>query len=221
MNDDELRERIARNDPALGGTTSPITGAAARELLEEIMNTPLDTRHDDSIRPDTAPQVGGAPTRRATFGGARRGWLAGAAAVGVGGLALAGAAIGGAFSSGPQAADAPPVVLSLGEGQDPMASCLPVSADVLAPVPLAFAGTATEVDGERVVLDVTTWYAGGDAETVELTATAGMEALIGGIEFEVGQPYLVSAYDGIVSYCGLSGPATPELQAVYDAAFPG
>ena len=54
----------------------------------------------------------------------------------------------------------------------------------------------------------------------ELTAPAGMEALIGGLDFQPGATYLVSAYDGVVSYCGLTGPATPELQAMYAAAFP-
>ena len=31
--------------------------------------------------------------------------------------------------------------------------------------------------------------------------------------------YLVTAYDGVVSYCGQTGPATPELQDVFDQAF--
>ena len=26
--------------------------------------------------------------------------------------------------------------------------------------------------------------------------------------------------DGVVNYCGFSGPATPELQALFDAALP-
>ncbi len=85
------------------------------------------------------------------------------------------------------------------------------------------AATAIEVDGERVVLEVTDWFAGTDdqtaAQTVELTAPAGLEALTGGIAFEVGEPYLVSATDGVVDYCGLSGPATTELQSLSDDAF--
>ena len=86
---------------------------------------------------------------------------------------------------------------------------------------MAFAGTAAVVDGERVVLDVTRWYTGGVAQQVELTAPSGMEALTGGIPFEVGGEYLISAFGGVVNYCGLSGPVTPELQAIYDSAFPG
>ncbi len=47
-----------------------------------------------------------------------------------------------------------------------------------------------------------------------------VEALIGGVEFVPGQQYLITAYDGVVNYCGHSGPATPELQALFDQAFP-
>jgi hypothetical protein len=43
-----------------------------------------------------------------------------------------------------------------------------------------------------------------------------MQALIGGVSFEPGQQYLVTATDGVVKYCALSGPATPELQALFD-----
>jgi len=53
-----------------------------------------------------------------------------------------------------------------------------------------------------------------------LVAPEGMEALIGGVTFEPGQQYLITATDGVVNYCGFSGPATPELQALFDQAFP-
>lgn len=109
--------------------------------------------------------------------------------------------------------------LSLGEG-DALASCLPVDATILADMAPAFAATATTVEGETITLTVDRWYAGGDADTVILHAPAGLEALIAGFDFEVGQRYLVTATEGTVNYCGFSGPATPELQAVFDAAFP-
>jgi hypothetical protein len=44
--------------------------------------------------------------------------------------------------------------------------------------------------------------------------------LIGSVAFEVGQQYFVTAFDGVVNYCGFSGPVTPELQAIFDQAFP-
>jgi hypothetical protein len=52
-------------------------------------------------------------------------------------------------------------------------------------------------------------------------APDGFEALIGSIDFQEGKSFLVSAYDGVVNYCGFSGEETPELRAVYDAAFGG
>ncbi len=64
-------------------------------------------------------------------------------------------------------------------------------------------------------------YRGVDAGAVTLVAPEGLEALIGGVAWQVGRPYLVSASDGVVHYCGQTGPATTELQAIYDAAFAG
>jgi hypothetical protein len=88
-------------------------------------------------------------------------------------------------------------------------------------MPLAFAGTATSVEGEVVTLTVDEWFVGGDAVTVRLLAPAGFEALIGGIAFEEGASYLVSATGGTVNYCGFSGESTPELVALYEEAFGG
>jgi hypothetical protein len=75
------------------------------------------------------------------------------------------------------------------------------------------------IDGETVTLTVDRWYVGGDAPVVTVTAPAGFEALLGSIDFVVGDPYIISAFDGVVSYCEMSGPATPERQAWYDEAF--
>jgi hypothetical protein len=46
-----------------------------------------------------------------------------------------------------------------------------------------------------------------------------LQALIGGIEFESGGQYLISAEGGNVSYCGFSGPSTPEFRAAFVEAF--
>jgi hypothetical protein len=113
-----------------------------------------------------------------------------------------------------------PLELTAGES-DALASCIMMTPEIIAESEVAFAATATAVDGETVTLEVTKWYTGGDATTVIVTAPAGFEALIGSVPFAVGENFLVSATDGVVNYCGMSGLATPELQALYDAAFPG
>lgn len=154
----------------------------------------------------------------------RKRWtLAALGAAAAGALAFAGAAIGGVFDGGePNLADDPTVLELSGGDVDPMMmSCLAVDATIVAQSPVAFRGVVDTVAGDTVTLTVDEWYQGGDADIVTITAPLGMEALIGGIAFEPGQTYLVSAYDGVVSYCGLSGPATPELQQMYDDAFPG
>ena len=43
--------------------------------------------------------------------------------------------------------------------------------------------------------------------------------LEGGIAFEEGKRYLVSAVDGQVATCGLSAPYSEEMAAAYDEAF--
>lgn len=88
-------------------------------------------------------------------------------------------------------------------------------------MPLAFAGTATAVNGDSVTVTVDRWYRGGDAPVMQLSAPQGMEALIGGIAFAEGDQYLITATDSNVNYCGFSGPATPELRSAFDEAFAG
>lgn len=56
---------------------------------------------------------------------------------------------------------------------------------------------------------------------MQLTAPAGMEALIGGFAFTVGEHYLVTATDGTVNFCGYSALATPEITDAFNQAFPG
>lgn len=116
--------------------------------------------------------------------------------------------------------DAAPLELSLGQG-DALASCLPFEVETLAGMSPAFAGTATAVEGDIVTLDIDRWYTGGDAATATLSAPVGLEGLIAGFAFEVGEQYLITAADGSVNYCGYSGLATPEMTAAFDSAFSG
>lgn len=135
-----------------------------------------------------------------------------AAAATVAALVLAACSSGG-DAEGDQALE-----LSAGGGGG-LASCLAFDPAILADMPMAFEGTATDVDGERVTLEVGRWFKGGDADEVALIAPEGLEALIGGIDFQEGQTYLISASEGVVNYCGYSGEATADLQAGYEAAF--
>jgi hypothetical protein len=198
---DELRERLGRIDPMHPGViTEPVTTPSSRQLLEEIMSTTVEEQ------PTRAPR-----RRRLVVG------LAAAVAV----VAIFGGAsiYLGDEGVAPIAA-APPLVLDAGDSNT-LASCIQFSVDELAKAPLAFEGTVTSIEGETVTLTVDRWFKGGEAASVVVEAPPGMEALIGGIPFVAGQPYLVTAYDGTVNYCGFSGPATPELRAAFEEAFGG
>ncbi len=198
---DELRERLARLDPMPPDMpTQSVTTPSSRQLLEEIMSTPVVEKSEP-----------GTPARR------NRLMTVAAAAVLV--VALGGAALLNSGRSGNDpVAVGPPLTLSAGEG-DGMAMCIQFSVDQLTSMALAFEGTVTAVADDQVSIDVTHWYKGGDAAQVVLTAPQGMIALIGGLDFEVGDPYLITATGGVVNYCGFSGPSTPDLKAAFEEAF--
>jgi hypothetical protein len=212
MHDDQLRDRIARLD-ALGrsdtggASIDPITSPAARSLMEDIMNTPLITEE---------------PTRRPDRG--RRPWwaMAAAAAAVVAAVAVGVAVFNGGDHNTVDLATPPgkATVLDLSTGvEDLLASCAVLDPTIVGQAPIAFKGTVTLAEGGVVQLTVDQAYRGVDAQVVTLGAPEGQEALIGGVAWEVGGQYLVTAYDGVVSYCGQTGPATPELQAIFDEAF--
>jgi hypothetical protein len=187
---DELRNQIRSLDPMHPGVQ---TTSPSQSRLEDIMTS----------TPTTTPRP--APTR----------WYA-AAAVAAVAIVVAIPALTGDEAPAPVATA--PLQLSLGEG-DAMASCMMFDVAILADMPVAFEGTATSVEGELVTLTVDHWYKGGDAATVELTAPGGLVALIGGIDFVAGDTYLITASDGVVNYCGYTGPSTPEFRASFDTAF--
>lgn len=111
------------------------------------------------------------------------------------------------------------VTYDLGGSGTVMGSCVPF-AD-LEPIAgaAALAGTVVsidgDIDGDLVVLEVDRWYAGGDADRVVLRGTPDTVSL-DGVEFVVGEDYLVTAADGVVQPCGMSGPTSPELEQAYD-----
>ena len=184
-----------------GVPTEPTKKESSRELLEGIVSTPTKQPTEEKAAP------------------ARRVGTIAVAAVAALVLAVAG---GLALTRGedtPLTADAPPLELNAG-GEDVLASCIMFSPEELERVAeIAFEGTVTAFEGETVTMSVDTWYRGADATEVVLQAPQGMEALIGGIPFEVGDRYLISAQSGNVNYCGFSGQSTPELRAGFEAAF--
>ena len=197
---DEMRERLARLDPMHSGVpTEPTTSESSRRLLEDIMSTP--------IKEKTEPTP--APRRSLVFCIAAVTVLV--LAVGAGLLLMGG-------NEAPVASA--PLELTAG-GEDVMASCIMFSPEELERVAeIAFEGSVTSVEGDTVTLSVDTWFRGdGEATEVVLNAPQGLEALIGGIPFEVGSQYLITAQGGNVNYCGFSGASTPEYRAAFETAF--
>jgi hypothetical protein len=197
---DELRTNLNRLDPMHSGVpTEPPTTTSSRNRLEHVMST--STEHQEATSP-----------------GARKPWIA-AAATAAAALVIVGVvSLTGNSGEDPGAIASPPLELSLGES-NAMMSCIQFDVAILADMPVAFEGTATAVDGDHVTLEVDHWYKGGEVAEVSLIGTAGLEALIGGIPFEAGGHYLITATEGNVNYCGYSGEATAELRAAYGEAF--
>ena len=94
------------------------------------------------------------------------------------------------------------------------------TAELLAQQQVAFEGTVQEVADDVVVLVPSVFYAGEPSELVEVQGPPQeLAGLLQSVPFEEGERYLVSATDGRVSVCGLSGPVTQDLQELYVEAF--
>src|SRR5262245_24966059 len=161
-------------------------------------------------------------------------WLVAAAAVAViaAGGAFAVAGLTGNDANAPQADQKPSTTAQVGnapmEGQTTQlgagsatAKCARLTPAILAQYDQAFQGEVTSVEGDTVTFQTTDVFTGQVGETVQLTAPpAGLEKmLVSGGSFQVGQSYLVAAYQGAVSLCGYSGPANSDLQQVFKEAF--
>jgi hypothetical protein len=220
--DDNLRALLRGGDPA--GSLSPADPAALAILLEDIMSADLDVRPDA----DAGSRATG------THGRNRLTWLVAAAAAamiaGAGGVAISGLGNDKAPpSAGHQTtspgsteldANAPlagqTTALGVGAKQDKCAVATPA---ILAQYPQAFQGTVTSIEGDTVTLDTTEVLNGEVGETVQVSAPQGaFDAMIGQVNFEVGESYLVAAYDGQLSMC-YSGPATGSLRSPFEKAF--
>jgi hypothetical protein len=148
--------------------------------------------------------------------------IAGAAA------AVAALAVGAVMMAGGNTPAAKPkaqttLALALPSAGGAMQSCIPFDVKYLKDMSPAFAGTVTATGSSSVTLAVDHWYAGGTADVVTLTQpdANGAVSLEGGITFEQGKRYLVTAVEGVVNGCGYTVEATADMEAAFAEAFPG
>ena len=212
MTDDELQQRLQAHDPA--ASLPPADPTWVARLLEDTMSSDLDT--------PTESRADGTRNRSPLT------WLVAAAAVLVAGVGVFGLLGNDPDSeSPPTAGDTPsassaPTVTELGAPPAAVVKCMVPNAELLAKAQVAFSGTVQEVTDDEVVLAADRFYAGEATELVEVRSDPAMlQALIGAVDFQEGQRYLVSATDGQVTVCGFSGPYSDDLAALYTAAFPG
>jgi hypothetical protein len=204
MNDDELRARLQAADPAR-------RDAPADSWIDELVEATMDE------------QETGQDTKGERSLGRNR-WLVVGAAAAVAVIAVGGYAFfaGDSGDDGDNGREARTELALTLPAPDPMTMCIEFSADTLRPMETAFAGTATDVTGDQVTLDVDHWYKGGDADVVELTGSSDAGVMLeGGIEFTEGERYLVTATGNDVNGCGFSGVYTDDMAAAFDEAFGG
>ena len=101
------------------------------------------------------------------------------------------------------------------------APCPVVNPARIARATIAFKGSVTAVGEGIVKLRVVTNYTGVNTEMVTVSASQGVDYWLGPIAWEPGSNYLITANAGLIQFCGQSGKATPDLQAIFDEAFPG
>ena len=202
MTDDELQQRLRAADPA--ATLPPGDPAGVARLVEDVMSTELTTENRETGTRQRSPLT----------------WVIAAAAV----VVIAGAGIFGVRAltgdepaGTPQAGSTVALTVTAPSGA---AKCMVPNAETLAAADVAFDGTVTSINGDDVALAPTTWYAGGPADQVVVTAPSEqMQQAASGVSFEVGGRYLVSAVDGRVTLCGFSAPYDASLAAIYQQAF--
>ena len=207
--DDDLRARLSRIDPMrAGGAADPLPSLTAAEIKERAMQT-IESGVESSH-----PDQHAAPWRRPRL------LAAAAAAVLVLGAGAVFATSGD--DPAPRATTPTTLALSLPDTGNVAGSCMAFDVAFLREMPVAFAGTVTDISADTVTLDVDRWYRGGSADQVAVSLASGQtSAALDGVDFTEGKPYLVAAAGGTVNGCGFSGPATPELEAAYGQAFAG
>lgn len=198
MNDEQLRERLARLDPQAGQSVAPLTPERKERAMTSTDPTPTESR--------AFP---------------RRPLLAAAAVLVVAAAGGTAVVLAQGEDTAPGSTPAAPTTLALtAQPVDPFASCLRVSAQTLRDAQVAFAGNVLSVNGTSAVLDVTRWYRGGQAEMVSVTQQGGPNAgALAGVPFEVGTTYLVAASATSIPPCSGTGPDTPALRALFEQVF--
>lgn len=104
--------------------------------------------------------------------------------------------------------------------------CMAIDAEFLKTFPMAFEARVDAIAGKDVTLKVTHVFKGEPGNAVVIEQPELTAADFSGFDFKAGEDYLISvADDGLptpdtqIALCGFSGPATPELLAVYQKAF--
>jgi hypothetical protein len=212
--ENELRALLSGLDPMSARVpVEPVTSPRARHQLEQIMSQ--STEYTETV-PSTS-----------RFRGRGKTWLAAAAAVAaiaIGTTVAVGMSDGGQKVNGPAIVAAPKVLpLTAPAGGPASAMCMRFDVAQLSQAAVAFAGTVTAITPQQVTLKVDHWYKGGDADEVTVAAPASDQpnpVLEGGVDYQQGQKFLISATDGTVSSCGYSGPASPDFEKSFEQAFP-
>jgi hypothetical protein len=212
---DDLERRLHAVDPCPRDV--PVEGAdtpSAQALMRSIMDT-----HIDLESPPSEPRRGQRRVITAALGAAA------AAVLLVGGFVLfaddgdsdpVAAPTNPATTVSPTVPSEPVVATySLPAGDLTTQMCLPVADSIIPPNAVAFGGTVASVDANGVTIDVDHWYTDGDADQVVLQGGTDVSVALDGVEFVAGDRYLVTVIDDTVSICGVSGPATPELEQLY------
>lgn len=216
MNDDELLAQLKATDPAL---TSKAPRPDVTRLVEATMSTSTKTTA-------TTSPVRGVPRRRLVPA------LAFAALLLVGGGVTWGVARGGEGTVDKAGAGAAgvgrvpqlePQTLILADGGSAAVKCVAPTPDLLRRHDLAFEGTVTAEQGDRVVLRVDHWYRldpnlANPSHEVRLSSDKGNSEAP---DFPLGGHYLVTAdsVNGIVPICGGTTEATDEARAMFREAF--
>lgn len=189
--DDQTRRLLAASDPAR--SLLPADPALVASLLEETMSQPQ--RDTSTARRPRTLLIG----------------AAGVAAV----VALTVGVLTHDSTRAPGVAARTVTKLSL---PGAAGKCRVPTAELVGAQPLAFTGTVSGIADGLVTLRTTRFFAGAVTDLVTITEPDLTSSEMP-VDFVVGKTYLVGATDGQVSICGLSGPVTGELQALYDQAF--
>jgi hypothetical protein len=204
--DEQLRARLHAADPAV--QLPPADPEEVSRTLRRVVDTDLRETGTRRRSPLT--------------------WLVAAAAVVVIGAGIAwwssddGSGPGVVAGPGDSSTTASPGSTELAAAPAAAGKCLVPTAAQLQGQAMAFEATVVSIADGVVTLQPTTVYAGEVGDEVTVTgAVSPAGSIEGDVVFEAGQQYLVAADDGQIRGCGLSGPVSTELSALYTEAFPG